>query len=153
MRQIARHGQDRRYHHVRVGVNSRLDTIQAAILMPKLEILDEEIELRDEICRDYTMNFKASEHVKTPYVCDNLKSAWAQYTIMTPDRDRLIETLKYSHIPFAVHYPLMLAEQPAYFDKNVELPISREAASKVLSLPINSYLNRKDIKKIIKAIK
>lgn len=79
MRQIARHGQDRRYHHVRVGVNSRLDTLQAAILLPKLEVLNEEIELRESVADRYMRLLNNSQSIVTPYIEMYNKSAWAQF--------------------------------------------------------------------------
>jgi len=78
LRQIARHGQDRRYHHVRVGVNSRLDTLQAAILLPKLELLDEEIQLRNQVAENYTHLLNEAGINTTPLIEDQNVSAWAQ---------------------------------------------------------------------------
>ncbi|MBC7285978.1 DegT/DnrJ/EryC1/StrS family aminotransferase, partial [Hoeflea sp.] len=112
IRQIARHGQDRRYHHLRVGVNSRLDTIQAAILLPKLAILDDEIAARQAVADAYDTAF-APLGLPTPHVSPGCQSAWAQYTIRVQRRDAVQAALKAAGIPTAVHYPLPLNRQPA----------------------------------------
>ena len=91
IRQIARHGQDRRYHHIRVGVNSRLDTLQAAILLPKLEIFAEEMELRQQVAGHYDRLFKEAGINTTPYIEPHNVSAWAQYTVRVDDRDTVQE--------------------------------------------------------------
>ncbi|MBP8277713.1 MAG: DegT/DnrJ/EryC1/StrS family aminotransferase, partial [Propionivibrio sp.] len=101
IRQIARHGQDRRYHHIRVGVNSRLDTLQAAILLPKLEIFAEEIERRQLVAGTYDRLFKAADIDNTPHIEARNVSAWAQYTIQVQDRDLVQTKLKERGIPTA----------------------------------------------------
>ncbi|MGH1462420.1 MAG: DegT/DnrJ/EryC1/StrS family aminotransferase [Neptuniibacter sp.] len=140
LRQIARHGQERRYHHVRVGVNSRLDTIQAAILLPKLKILDEEIQQKELAARRYTKAL-AHKEITLPYIETYNQSAWAQYTIQIDDRDGLREQLKEQGIPSAVHYPVPLNHQPAVRDSSVDLPVGDDVCSRVLSLPIHPYLD------------
>lgn len=92
LRQIARHGQDRRYHHIRVGVNSRLDTLQAAILLPKLELLEEEIQLRNKAAVNYTQLLNEADIDKTPVLEKHNVSAWAQYTIRIDNRERSEQT-------------------------------------------------------------
>lgn len=94
MRQIARHGQDKRYHHIRVGINSRLDTLQAAILLSKLEIFTEEIELRNKVAQMYTLLLNDIGIITTPYIEEHNISAWAQYTIRVKDRNLIQEKLK-----------------------------------------------------------
>jgi UDP-2-acetamido-2-deoxy-ribo-hexuluronate aminotransferase len=158
MRQIARHGQDRRYHHIRVGVNSRLDTIQAAILLPKLAVLDDEISARQGVANSYAelflsvKNDKGQKLNKTPYIeADNI-SAWAQYTIEVSERENLQEKLKQFDIPTAVHYPTPLNKQPAVADDEVHLPVGDIVAKRVMSLPIHPYLEKTSIKKIVVAV-
>ena len=104
LRQIARHGQDRRYHHIRVGVNSRLDTLQAAILLPKLELLDEEVQLRNKVAVNYTQLLREAGIDATPVLEECNVSAWAQYTIRVDSRERVQAKLKEAGIPTAVHY-------------------------------------------------
>lgn len=140
IRQIARHGQDRRYHHIRVGVNSRLDTLQAAILLPKLAVLDEEMALRQKVAERYTKLLNEAGIHTTPYIEPYNISAWAQYTIRVQDRDAVQEKLKQAGIPTAVHYPIPLNKQPAVADFSISLTRGDEVAQQVISLPLSSYL-------------
>ncbi len=152
IRQIARHGQDRRYHHVRVGINSRLDTLQAAILLPKLEIFAEEIELRNQVARNYTKLLNESNTTSTPFIEPHNISAWAQYTIRVNDRDQVQQQLKEAGISTAVHYPIPLNKQPAVADANACLPVGDEVAEQVMSLPIHPYLQRADQEQVAAAL-
>ncbi len=139
MRQIARHGQDRRYHHVRVGVNSRLDTLQAAILLVKMTILDDEIAARQQVAAIYSRLLAAAGVSALPQVGAYNESAWAQYTIQVENRDAVQTRLAAVEIPTAVHYPIPLNRQPAVAS-NVELPVGDAVAGRVLSLPMHPYL-------------
>ncbi len=152
IRQIARHGQDRRYHHVRVGMNSRLDTLQAAILLPKLEILDEEMQARQRIAETYTKLFNEAGILTTPFIEEHNQSAWAQYTIQVENRDQVQEKLKAQGIPTAVHYPIPLNKQPAVANANVSLPIGDAIAERVMSLPMHPYLTLEAQEKIVDAL-
>jgi UDP-2-acetamido-2-deoxy-ribo-hexuluronate aminotransferase len=138
IRQIARHGQEKRYYHVRVGVNSRLDTLQAAILLPKLAILDDEIAARQRVAKAYNASL-ANSGVQTPQIAADRTSAWAQYTVRVQNRLAVQEALKAAGIPTAVHYPLPLNRQPAVADASVTLPHGDKAADEVVSLPICAY--------------
>lgn len=140
IRQIARHGQDRRYHHVRIGVNSRLDTLQAAILLPKLDILDEEIVLRQEIAERYRGLLLEAGIDTIPYIEAHNTSVYAQYTLQIPERSKVIEALKEGGVPTAVHYPIPLNKQPAVRDDKVMLPRGDAVAERVISLPMHPYL-------------
>ena len=144
IRQIARHGQDRRYHHVRVGVNSRLDTLQAAILLPKLEIFAEEIELRNQVAANYTRLLNEAGIHTTPHVEVHNISVWAQYTIRVKSREQVQKKLKDAGIPTAVHYPIPLNKQPAVADARAQLPVGDEVAEDVMSLPMHAYLSLQD---------
>lgn len=152
LRQIARHGQDRRYHHIRVGVNSRLDTLQAAILLPKLEILEEEIELRNQVADHYTYLLNESGIGTTPFIEKHNVSAWAQYTIRVENREKLQAKLKEAGIPTTVHYPIPLNKQPAVLDKWVQLPVGDKAAELVISLPMHPYMKKNNIVKVADTI-
>jgi UDP-2-acetamido-2-deoxy-ribo-hexuluronate aminotransferase len=158
MRQIARHGQERRYHHIRVGVNSRLDTIQAAVLLTKLGVLDEEISARQVVANRYSELFlhvvddKGQKLIKTPYIEGHNISAWAQYTIEVSERENLQEKLKQSGIPTAVHYPIPLNKQPAVADNEAYLPVGDVVAKRVMSLPMHPYMNDVSIQTIIQTI-
>lgn len=151
IRQIARHGQDRRYHHSRVGVNSRLDTLQAAILLPKLAILDDEIAARQEIARRYDTAIRDLGLV-VPEIKQHNISAWAQYTIRVPNRAAVQSALQAAGIPTAVHYPLPLNRQPAVADDVARLPHGDKASEEVMSLPMHPYLSTKDQERVIAAL-
>ena len=153
IRQIARHGQDRRYHHIRVGVNSRLDTIQAAILLPKLEILDDEMQARQRVAETYTKLFNEVGILTTPFIELHNQSAWAQYTIQVENRADVQEKLKAHGIPTAVHYPIPLNKQPAVADANAVLPVGDAIAERVMSLPMHPYLTIEAQEKIVIALK
>lgn len=140
IRQIARHGQDRRYHHIRIGVNSRLDTLQAAILLPKLEILDNEMQSRRQIASTYTRILNETGITTTPVIESYNESAWAQYTIQVDNRDQVQAKLKEQGVPTAVHYPIPLNKQPAVAS-NTNLPVGDAVAQKVMSLPMHPYLS------------
>lgn len=164
MRQIARHGQDRRYHHVRVGVNSRLDTLQAAILLPKLAVLEEELGQRQRVAETYNAllcrgglrplisDDKATMSIVTPHVEPHNTSAWAQFTIQVPNRDTLQEQLKGHGIPTAVHYPIPLNKQPAVADSTVQLSVGDAVAQRVMSLPMHPYLDDSQIKRVVSTV-
>ena len=140
IRQIARHGQDRRYHHIRVGVNSRLDTLQAAILLPKLEILDDEMQARQHVAETYTKLLNEAGILTTPFIEVHNQSTWAQYTIQVENRSEVQAKLKEQGIPTAVHYPIPLNKQPAVADKNAVLPVGDAVAECVMSLPMHPYI-------------
>ncbi|GAB3468024.1 DegT/DnrJ/EryC1/StrS family aminotransferase [Polaromonas eurypsychrophila] len=144
IRQIARHGQDRRYHHIRVGVNSRLDTLQAAILLPKLAVLDEEMAQRQQVAAIYKKLLGEAGIHTTPYVEQHNISAWAQYTIRVQDRDTVQEKLRQAGIPTAVHYPIPLNKQPAVAEPGATLPVGDQVAAEVMSLPMSPGLAMAD---------
>lgn len=153
MRQIARHGQDRRYNHIRVGVNSRLDTLQAAILLQKLEIIDDEIIKRNEISEFYSNELVREQDINVPFIKGHNVSAWSQYTIRVSNREKLLDKLKTQGIPTAIHYPLPLNRQPAVEDLSLTLPIGDSVANEVISLPLNPYMSGSEIWRVIDAIK
>lgn len=149
IRQIARHGQDRRYHHVRVGVNSRLDTLQAAILLPKLAVLDEELALRQEVARRYIRLLNKAGIMTTPHVESHNVSAWAQFTIRVKDRETVQKRLAEAGVPTAVHYPIPLNKQPAVADVDVLLPVGDSVAREVMSLPMSPVLGGGDQQTVV----
>lgn len=139
MQQIARHGQDRRYHHVRVGMNSRLDTLQAAILLVKMDILDDELAARQRIAAVYDRLLASVGVMATPHVEAHNASAWAQYTIQVEHRDQVQARLAAAGVPTAVHYPIPLNRQPAVAT-DASLPVGDAVAEHVVSLPMHPYL-------------
>jgi UDP-2-acetamido-2-deoxy-ribo-hexuluronate aminotransferase len=152
IRQIARHGQDRRYHHIRVGVNSRLDTLQAAILLPKLEIFNEEIALRQQVANRYTKLLSDTNINTIPHVVTGNSSVWAQYTIRSENRDMIQKKLMQIGIPTTVHYPIPVNKQPAVNDHSVKLQVGDKAAAEVLSLPMSPYLTNADQNLVVAAL-
>ena len=153
IRQISRHGQDRRYHHVRVGINSRLDTIQAAILLPKLSVLSSEIAIRQQVAHRYAELLHDSPRYTTPFVADHNVSAWAQYSICVDNRETLQQQLKDAGIPTAVHYPIPLNKQPAVADASAKLPIGDQVSDRIMSLPMGPYLALDDQQRIADALR
>ncbi|MDH5693879.1 MAG: DegT/DnrJ/EryC1/StrS family aminotransferase [Gammaproteobacteria bacterium] len=149
MKQIRVHGQDRRYHHARIGINGRLDTVQAAMMLPKLDIFPEEVEARQRIGDQYSSLLK--DIVKTPFIEEHNISVYAQYTIEVDNRELVQKTLSELGIPTAVHYPVPLNRQPA-LSETVVLPISEEKAKRVMSLPMHPYLSDEDQKYVANAL-
>lgn len=150
-RQVARHGQERRYFHVRVGINSRLDTLQAAILLPKLTILDDEIAARQRVAERYNAAFEPAG-IATPSIYTGNVSAWAQYTVRVAKREKVQAHLTSREIPTVAHYPLPLNRQPAVSDYTTLLPKGDLAADEVLSLPMHPYLEPHVQDRIIEAL-
>lgn len=163
MREIRNHGQDRRYHHPRLGLNARLDTLQAAILLAKMEIFPEEVEARARIGARYTELFQArgavgtdvgSAPVLTPHVHPHNLSVYAQYTIQVEDRDAVAAKLNEQGIPTAVHYPIPLNEQPVFHVglPGEDYPVSTAVARRVLSLPMHPYLDEGAQARVVEAV-
>ncbi|MFH2076448.1 MAG: DegT/DnrJ/EryC1/StrS family aminotransferase [Pseudomonadota bacterium] len=153
LRSIRVHGQgDNKYDNVRIGINGRLDTLQAAILMAKFEIFPEEIELRQEVAARY--NKLLSGAVVTPAIPDGYRSAWAQYSILARDtvgRATLMEKLKAAGIPTAVYYKKPLHRQTAFAGlgyREGDFPASDDCARRILSLPMHPYLAADDQRRI-----
>ncbi len=151
IRQTARHGQDRRYHHIRIGVNSRLDTLQAAILLPKLAILEEEMQLRQKVAQMYTTALQAAG-LAAPFIEPHNRSAYAQFTIRIKNRAAVQTALKEAGIPTAVHYPIPLNKQPAVASDAV-LPVGDLVAEEVLSLPMHPYMTQEQVQQVVAALK
>ena len=153
MRQLRVHGQDRRYHHPMVGINGRLDTIQAAVLLAKLETFDEEVAARARLGAIYTKLLR--DVVMTPWLETHNTSVYAQYTIEVENRPAFQEQLKVEGIPTAVHYPIPLHLQPAFASPLIgrgSFPHAEAAAERVLSLPMHPYLSEDDQGKVTQAV-
>jgi dTDP-4-amino-4,6-dideoxygalactose transaminase len=148
------HGQGSdRYEHVAIGMNSRLDTIQAAILIEKLKIFEDEIEKRNAVARRYTQAFAGSNRIKTPPVIRGAVSTWAQYTLQVADRSIFQSRLKEAGIPTMVYYPVPLSRQPAYARyPGVPTPVSEALSAQVVSLPMHPYLDEATQDRIIAAV-
>lgn len=152
MRKIARHGQSQRYYHTHLGVNSRLDTLQAAVLIQKLRLFSDELLLRGKVARRYDSLLAGVPGVITPYISAGNTSVYAQYTIQVEDRDGLANAFASASIPFAIHYPLPLNKQPAVRDMSVALPVGDKMAERVISLPMHPYLTLESQELIAKVL-
>jgi len=148
MTEIRVHGQDRRYHHTRLGLNGRLDTIQAAILLAKFEIFPEEVELRNRIGKAYTKQLARIDGIVTPYVESHCTSVYAQYTIQVEQRKLIQEKLQQEGIPTTIHYPIPLYSQPILAQIQKEYSVTESVSKRVISLPIYPYLEE-DVQKLI----
>jgi len=148
------HGQGRdRYEHVAIGLNSRLDTIQAAILIEKLKIFEDEIDKRNVVAQRYTQAFAGSNRIKTPVVLEGVTSTWAQYTLQVADRARFQADLKQAGVPTMVYYPIPLSRQPAYAAyPGVATPVSEALCGHVVSLPMHPYLDEDAQDRVIDAV-
>ncbi|MGH8477530.1 MAG: DegT/DnrJ/EryC1/StrS family aminotransferase [Methylococcales bacterium] len=155
VRQIRLHGEESRYHHVRVGVCGRIDTIQCAVLLAKLERFDWELERRFEAGQRYLELLGKSDSIVTPVVREDRNCVWAQFTVQVENRDAILERLKNQGIPTAVHYPVPLHRQPAY-ERHCRihgaLQNSCHAASRVFSLPMHAYLDFDLQKTIVRSV-
>ena len=147
MRHIRVHGQTERHHHPILGINGRLDTLQAAILLEKLEIFDDEILRRQEVAQAYGDGIRNSS-ITLPMVGPSNTSVFAQYTILSSNRDVLAASLKKAGIPSVSYYAVPLHLQPVFADlgyKKGQFPITEDVASRGLSLPMNPYLSEEEV--------
>ncbi|MBK5965096.1 aminotransferase DegT [Thiocystis minor] len=163
LREIRNHGQDRRYHHPSLGLNGRLDTIQAAVLLAKMDIFPDEIASRSKVGARYTelLNQRGAAStatggasVLTPAIRPDNLSVYAQYTIQVPNRDEVATQLQDEGIPIAVHYPVPLNEQPV-FHVGLETgatPVSAAVAKRVISLPMHPYLSENEQIQVVDAV-
>ena len=154
MREIRTHGQEKRYHHTRIGVGGRMDTLQCAIVLAKLERFEWEIERRRVIGDRYSGAFNEAG-IQTIALRDGRTCVWGQYTILVDNRPAVQEHLQAAGIPTAVHYPRPLHRQPAYeaYAPDAHLPVSDMVADRVLSLPMSADLSEADQGRVIAAVR
>lgn len=154
LRQVRIHGQVGRYIHHRIGINGRMDSIQAAVLLEKLKIFPDEIDARQKIAHRY--DEWLAGHVKTPKISHGYTSVYAQYTIEVEHRAEFVAQMNHRNIPTAIHYPSAMFEQEAmkpYVHNSVaDCPHSLGAGQHVVSLPMHPYLSIKDQETIAKAV-
>ncbi|MGB9852741.1 MAG: DegT/DnrJ/EryC1/StrS family aminotransferase [Candidatus Kapaibacteriota bacterium] len=151
------HGQGKdKYENVRNGINGRLDTIQAVVLLTKLEIFEDELRRRNEIAKKYCELLKGK--VETPFVPEGYFSSWAQFSVLADNekhRAEIIERLKKKNIPTAIYYPLPLHLQKVNLDlgyKQGDFPVSEAISKRILSLPMHPYLTDSEIEMIANSI-
>ncbi|MBI9087685.1 MAG: DegT/DnrJ/EryC1/StrS family aminotransferase [Desulfobacterium sp.] len=152
MRSIRIHGQKERYHHDRIGINGRLDTIQAAVLLAKLDFFQDEVEQRQRVGERYTA-LLAGADVVTPFVHPLCTSVFAQYTLLADNRDGLRQHLQTKGVPTAVHYPVPLYDQPALKADTLQLPVTESVAKRVVSLPMHPFLQKEEQERVVLAVK
>ena len=151
IRLLINHGQDKKYNHKQLGINGRMDTLQAAVILAKLHNFEAEIVRRNEVANNYSnMLFKAEEKgfLRLPKIMEHNESVWAQYTIRVDNRHKIQEILNNSGIPTAIHYPVPIHLQPAasWLGYGVgSFPRTECQAKRILSLPINQYLSQDQI--------
>lgn len=161
MREIRVHGQDRRYHHPRLGLNGRLDSIQAAVLLAKMEIFEDEVAARVRLGARYTELLQQAfadrpDGIRTPHVESCNTCVYAQYTIEVASRDIFETRMKGLGVPTAIHYPIALHLQPVFAHLGLRegsFPVSEAAASRVISLPMHPYLTEDQQAKVVAAVK
>ena len=150
-RSIRVHGQGRnKYDNVRLGLNGRLDTMQAAILLAKLEIFDQEVAARQEVAQRYSEGLRPM--VEVPYVAPECTSVWAQYSVLSDRKEALLQQLKEAGIPTAIYYPKPLHLQDAFLHLGYQagdFPVSEKIAASIFSLPMHPYLTSEEQKFII----
>ena len=154
MRQIRVHGQMKKHHHPRLGINGRLDSIQAAIVIAKMAIFDEEILKRQAVAEAY--NSRLDRHdITLPEVASNNTSVYAQYTILCEDRDRVQSTLRRTEIPAVPYYAVPLHLQPVFkylgYSKG-DFPVTEMVSDRCLSLPMNPYLTENELDRVCQAV-
>lgn len=156
IRTILNHGQEERYKHKYIGINGRLDAIQASILNVKLKYFANETKKREEIGQRYSQLLKTSNEVITPFVQSDRNSMYAQYSVLCKDRDSLMKKLNDSGIPTAVHYPIPLHLQEAFEGlgyKKGDFPISERVGKSIMSLPMSPFLTQSQQDIVVEAIK
>ena len=161
-RELRVHGQDSSYHHVRVGLNGRMDTLQAAVLLAKLEIFATELDARQKVAGRYAAlideafgDGTAGPEVRLPYLEPHNRSVFAQYTIEVPDQAAVQQGMRARGIPTAVHYPVPLHLQPAFATRESarRYPVAEDAARRVISLPMHPYLTEAEQVRVVSALR
>lgn len=154
MRELRVHGQAKRYVHTRIGINARMDTLQAAFLIEKMSIFEREVELRQQVARRYDEGLRGV--LATPHVEAENRSVFAQYSVLVSNREAVLQKLTAAGIPTAIHYPVVLSKQPVFSaarQAESNNPVATKVASQVFSLPMHPYLLRTDQDKVIEAVK
>jgi UDP-2-acetamido-2-deoxy-ribo-hexuluronate aminotransferase len=158
MRRLSRHGQARRYFHTDVGINGRIDTLQAAILLGKWPNFAEEVEARGRIGAAYSRKLQAAGISSTPHIAEGNTSVYAQYTVQVDKRAEVQAALKERGIPTSVHYPTLLSQQPALrsvhsrSSQGCYLPVAQAACERVMSLPMHPWFSDEDQDRVVDSL-
>ena len=159
MRSIRIHGQTERYLHERLGFTGRLDTIQAAVLLAKLQVFEKEITLRQGVAAKYDKLLKdLGSKISTPFIDSSNSSAFAQYTIEVQDRDIFRSKMEKEGVPTAVHYPIPVHKQPVLSESDCEenlgtYPVTEAICQRVVSLPMHPYLTSEELETVSNSVK
>lgn len=159
MASIRNHGQGRaRYEHVRLGLNARLDTLQAAVLLAKLQGFEQEIASRNQAVQWYNSRLDKCSVLQTPQVPNGLRSVWAQYSLLAREEDSrqgMLQALSEKGLPYAIHYPLPLHLQKAFHYlgyQQGDFPVAEDSARRIFSLPIHPYLQKEEVDRVVDCI-
>ena len=155
LKELRNHGQDRQYHHPRIGINGRMDGMQAAVILAKMEIFDDEVAARARIGARYSELLQDSACV-TPAIADGYTSVYAQYTLQVDNRDAVRKALQDAGIPSAVYYPITLDQQPALAGRSRisgDLEVAHTLQDKVMSLPMHPYLDETTQDRVVAALR
>lgn len=160
MRHIRVHGQSEKHHHPVLGVNGRMDTLQACVILSKLSLFDDEIEKRQKVAETYGEALSKTPAVQNglqlPELLEGNTSVWAQYTMLSPDRDALSANLGAAGIPSVSYYAVPLHLQPVFEElghQKGDFPVTERVANQGISLPMNPYLSEADIEQVVSAFK
>ncbi len=154
-REIRVHGQSARYHHTRIGIGGRMDTLQCAVLLAKLERFAWELERRNVLARRYGEAIRAvGAHAELLHLRSERSSAWAQYTVLVEERDEVQKRMQALRIPTAIHYPRPMHQQPAYerLCRAGSFPRSEQLARRVISLPFSADLQERQLEEVVDAL-
>ena len=159
LRSLRIHGKGgHKYDNVRIGINGRMDTMQAAILLSKFSVFPKEIDLRQAAAKRYAESLSSMSSLALPKVPAGCKSAWAQYSILARDgdhREKVLTALKNDGIPTAVYYPKPLHQQTAFSHlgyQEADFPVSEDFSRRIFSLPMHPYLTEQEQSKVAAAI-
>lgn len=159
MQSVRVHGKGHhKYDNIRIGVNGRLDTLQAGILMAKFDIFEDEISLRRQVAARYSEQLGRLDGITVPTITEDFESAWAQYSILAQDsahRAALQTKLKSAQIPTAIYYPKPLHLQSAFGGldyQHGDFPVSEDCSNRIISLPMHPYLTEDDQLKIVRCL-
>jgi len=154
-RWIRVHGQERKHHHPILGINGRMDTLQAAILLEILEVFPDEVQKREQLGQNYSQGLAGVENLSTPSIGDHNTSVYAQYTMLSEQREEIQQMLKEKEIPSVSYYTVPLHLQPVFHNlghKVEDFSVSEKVSDQCISLPMSPYLSKSDQEQVIESI-
>jgi UDP-2-acetamido-2-deoxy-ribo-hexuluronate aminotransferase len=154
-RWIRVHGQERKHHHPILGINGRMDTLQATILLEILEVFPDEVQKRENLGQTYSEGLANIDGLETPKIGEHNTSVYAQYTILSENREKIQQSLQEKEIPSVSYYSVPLHLQPVFENlgqKKGDFPVAEQVANQCLSLPMSPYLKKSEQKEVINSI-